>query len=330
MSQHQSKISDNNKILIYINIILIFIVVFLLFAMFYLPIDKHIHKILRDSSEEFKFTNPILDCENFNENDTVVFYKPVADKVEEIKKTYHLSDIALYFRDLNDGPWTGFGENGHFYPASLLKTPIVMALFKYTETNPEILNTKVTLTEADINRDSNQNIIFPDALKKDQTYTFEQIAQSVIKNSDNAGVSLLLKSIPEKYVANVFHAVGAPYQDIGTEVPIRVKEYAGFFRVLFNASYLNREMSEMMLGLLSQSQYKDGLVAGVPEGVVVAHKFGERTIEDVKQLHDCGIVYYPDKPYLICIMTRGQDYLQQQSAIAELSKFIYNEVDKNK
>ncbi|MBP6060950.1 MAG: serine hydrolase [Candidatus Pacebacteria bacterium] len=298
--------------------------------MFYLPIDKHIHKILRDNSEEFKFTNPILDCESYADNDTVVFYKPMAAKVEEVKKTYNLDDVSLYFRDLNDGPWTGFGENGTFYPASLLKVPIVMGLYKDAENNPEILQKEVLLTEQDIARDLNQNIVFPDVLKKDTKYTFSEIAESVIKNSDNAGVSLILKNIPSEYVANVFKAVGVPFQDLTTEVPVRVKEYAGFFRVLFNASYLDREMSERMLELLSKSEYKDGLVAGVPEGVVVAHKFGERTIGKIKQLHDCGIVYYPGKPYLICIMTRGTDYTKEQSAIADLSRFIYQEVDQNK
>ena len=264
------------------------LVVFLLFAMFYMPIDKHIHRILRDNTEGFKFTNPILDCENYTENNTVIFYKPVAAKVAEVKKQYGLKEASLYFRDLNDGPWTGVGENGTFYPASLLKTPIVMGLYKYAETHPEILNKEVLLTEKDVDRDLNQNIIFPDTLKKDTKYTFAEIAESVIKNSDNAGVSLILQNIPADYVANVFKAVGVPFQDLTTEVPVRVKEYAGFFRVLFNASYLNREMSEKLLALLSQSEYKDGLVAGVPDGVVVAHKFGAWLLLCTKTICTCG------------------------------------------
>lgn len=330
MPQQQPKMSDNNKILIFINILLLLVIVCLLFVVFYLPVNKQIHRILRDHTGDFKFTNPILDCEEYSENDSVVFYKTTEKKVAEVGKKYDLTSTSLYFRDLNNGPWTGVGEKELFSPASLLKVPIVMGLYKEAENNPEILEKQVTLTEADINRDTNQNIVFPDALKKGTSYNFSQIAESIIKNSDNAGIGLILQNIPVDYVANVFRAVGVPFQDLNTEMPVRVKEYAGFFRVLFNASYLNREMSEKVLELLSQSAYKDGLVAGVPDGVVVAHKFGERNIEGVKQLHDCGIVYYPGKPYLICIMTRGTDYIKQQSAIADLSRFIYQEVDKNK
>ena len=44
--------------------------------------------------------------------------------------------------------------------------------------------------------------------------------------------------------------------------------------------------------MLSTSDFSDGLVAGVPVGTVVSHKFGERHFvgdADVEQLHDCGI-----------------------------------------
>ncbi|MDO8560151.1 MAG: serine hydrolase [bacterium] len=62
-----------------------------------------------------------------------------------------------------------------------------------------------------------------------------------------------------------------------------VKDYASFFRILYNASYLNREQSERALGLMTKTRFRDGIIAGVPAGRPVAHKFGERTtLEDGK------------------------------------------------
>jgi len=92
-------------------------------------------------------------------------------------------------------------------------------------------------------------------------------------------------------------------------------------------------MSEKALEILSEGGYMNGLRKGVPSEVLVAHKFGERTIDgsiDNIQLHDCGIVYYPTKPYLLCIMTRGDSFINQEKVIAELSSFVYKEIDKIK
>jgi hypothetical protein len=57
---------------------------------------------------------------------------------------------------------------------------------------------------------------------------------------------------------------------------IRVKDYATFFRVLFNSSYLNKKNSEWVLELLSTTEFNSGIVAGLSPDIQVAHKFGER------------------------------------------------------
>ena len=129
------------------------------------------------------------------------------------------------------------------------------------------------------------------------------------------------------------------YADLGLKVPadeaeenfITVKDYAALFRILYNASYLSREMSEKALKLLSEVVYEDGLVAVLPEGIKVAHKFGERAYEEsgVKQFHDCGIIYYPGKPYLLCVMTRGDDFNALQGIVRQVSQTVYQTISLN-
>lgn len=113
---------------------------------------------------------------------------------------------------------------------------------------------------------------------------------------------------------------------------LSVKEYASFFRMLYNASYLSREDSELALQTLSQAKFHGGITGKIPNNVVVAHKFGEREMLDasgntVNQLHDCGIVYYTPYPYLVCIMSRGDtDINTLSNIIQDTSKTIYDEV----
>jgi len=107
-----------------------------------------------------------------------------------------------------------------------------------------------------------------------------------------------------------------------------VLTYAGFFRILYNGTFLSKEMSDKALGVLTGVAFRRGIVAGVGDGVTVAHKFGERSEETgAKQLHDCGIVYYPRHPYLLCVMTKGADFDALAGELSAISRAVYQEID---
>jgi hypothetical protein len=112
--------------------------------------------------------------------------------------------------------------------------------------------------------------------------------------------------------------------------------YASFYRVLFNASYLNRDMSEKALRFLSQASYRDGIISGVPQEIDVVAKYGERVLDDrsagqpvvMKQLHEVGIVYHPRHPYIMGVMVRGSDSSRLQKVMRDISALIFEEVDR--
>lgn len=324
------KISEFKRVNFILNIIFVFIITILsLFLIIKNENNVSKNKIIRENSNNFSLTNPLLDCENIEQSNSLAISSvKINKKVEEIKETYGIKEISLYYRDLNNGPWVGVGEDDTFSPASLLKIPVAMALLKFSEDKPEILNKKIIVLSEDIIYSNNQNIRFKGALEVNKEYSLFQVLESMIQKSDNTAAKIILKNIPEKYIDEVFNYIGVPYKDVRNEVDLKVKDYAAFFRVLFNSSYLSRGMSEKLLNILSKTEYKDGLVAGISDDIVISHKFGERVIGDVYQLHDCGIVYYPNNPYLLCVMTKGDSFYRQQLAIKDLSKFIYLEIDK--
>jgi beta-lactamase class A len=130
------------------------------------------------------------------------------------------------------------------------------------------------------------------------------------------------------------------YTDLGLTPPgdnasytISAKDYSLFFRVLYNATYLNDTDSEKALSILSQVTFASGLVAGLPSGTVVAHKYGEyvngnNDHVDSIELHDCGIIYSKKSPYLLCVMTKGQNLNGLQDVIASISKLVYTDIYK--
>jgi beta-lactamase class A len=167
-----------------------------------------------------------------------------------------------------------------------------------------------------------------------QSYTIEELINRMIIYSDNDAYNDLTKNIDGNEILQTYKDLDVDISQIFINPNgniLTVRDYASFFRILYNASYLNKDMSEKALGLLSQTEYKQGLVAGVPSKIQVAHKFGERIYSDTNevQLHDCGIVYLPKKPYLLCVMTRGQDLNKATQTIKTISQKVFDYINTN-
>jgi beta-lactamase class A len=241
-----------------------------------------------------------------------------------------VTTVSVYFRDLDNGPWFGIGENVEFFPASLMKTPLMMAILKLSETNPAVLDKDVTYvaspTAADDNAEPGQRI------EPGKTYTVRELMRRMMTYSDNRSAEALLGFMDDvghgrNLAIETLDDLGILDADSAANERLTVKEYSSLFRQLYNATYLKREQSQQAMELLADSDFKDGLVAGVPKGTTVAHKFGIwESAETGKQLHDCGIVFHPDTPYLLCVMTRGTDFRKNADVIAAISDTVYREV----
>jgi beta-lactamase class A len=61
----------------------------------------------------------------------------------------------------------------------------------------------------------------------------------------------------------------------------------------------------------------------------VAHKFGEWGNGYEKELHETGIVYIADNPYILTVMTNGRDWNALSGVIAQVSKTVYDHMSQN-
>ena len=285
------------------------------------------------SSSEYRFINPLLACEigdRLSKNYLRNFKSIVQSYTDDAQQSSPTLHISVYYRDLNNGPWFGINEEEKFYPASLLKMPTLIAALKKAETDHSFLEKKIIFGGSELHSIQ----IYPprERLVENQVYSVKELLERMIRFSDNDAATLVAKLL-----GGDAHKT---YTDIGIALPpeggddfMNVKEYSTFFRVLFNAGYLSKPSSELALALLSSTDFTDGLRAGVPDTVPIAHKFGERSAQigekSYAQLHDCGIVYIPEHPYILCIMTRSSKFDELASHITEISRIVYRELTKN-
>jgi beta-lactamase class A len=281
----------------------------------------------------YGFINPLLEC-NVAEgriNKLIYSFKDnLSALVAKETKSGLATDVAVYFRDLNNGPWYGIHEDDEFLPASLLKVPVMMAYYKMAESDPGILSKKIKFDRLRGGEDKIQFVAPTKEIQVGKEYTIEELIEAAIKYSDNQATLLLYENIPPTYIIDLYAVLGVKSDVLwGESGTLSAKSFAAFFRILFNASYLSRNYSEKALELLSEADYKNALAAGVPPGVAVAHKFGESgQVEGEKEFHDCGIIYEPQRPYLLCVMTKGGELANLESVIRDISDLIYKEVSR--
>jgi len=282
----------------------------------------------------YALINPLLECDTARDalaaGELSPFKYKIEQFVEQLKRRAPVSDISVYFREMNNGLSFGIGATGKFTPASLVKVPLMMAYFKAAENDPGLLSRGISY-RGGTDQNAGQTFRPPVTLEPGRSYTVDDLIRAMIVHSDNNAYFLLFGSLDPRVQKRV-------YTDLGLEIPkvrtrddyMSVQEYAAFFRILYNASYLTRDHSEKALQYLSEVDFPYGIVAGVPPNVTVAHKFGERTLGEhgeIKQLHDCGIVYYPNHPYLLCVMSRGASFEYLDDSIREISRIAFEAVD---
>ncbi len=291
-------------------------------------------KVVEIRQGGWNYINPLLECDQAQATIDDSELRPLRKRVEnfvtnDLKKKWG-DEVSVYFRELNDGLYFEIGREKHFYPASLIKVPMLIAVLKQVEANPGLLMKKIVFDDPRLQ--SGQNIEVTERLVLGRSYTVDDLLRRMIQYSDNVSFDLLLtKVVDQRKYDETYTDLGMPPAVVSVKKPVyelSTEQYASCFRFLFNASYLNKRLSEKALEYLTASDFKLGLVAGVPANTVVAHKFGFWQEQGVRLLHDCGIVYYPNHPYLLCVMTSAPDRGIIDPTIGELSHFIYQEIDR--
>lgn len=278
---------------------------------------------IRFNNLSYKFVNPLLAYvipSAEQDPKWADLKRKISETINSVPKE-KLEKVSVFVSGLNQGRWIGINENELYPPASMSKVIIMMIYLRGEQENPGLLDKKMTYTSKDIAVTLN-NLT---SLKVGQSYTISDLIDKMIIDSDNGAEALLFFNADQKFFSGLFSALGIKGFEDGIFY-ISPRQYSLFFRIIYNATFLDADLSEKALNILSQTKYNDGIVAGVPSNIVVAHKFGQYTNpknnHDI-ELHDCGIIYLPQNPYFLCIMTKGEDLEVSSLIIKTISELVY-------
>ena len=257
--------------------------------------------------------------------------KPFQERVNElVKKRVQDGDataVSVYFRDLNSNNWLGIGERDKFSSGSRLKIPLMIAYFKWAESNPLVLRTTLTYT---VHEGTGQNVPVR-AIEPGRSYSVNDLIFRMITNDDAAAYALLRASLPAGRLEKVFKDL-----DVGSEDSLSLHASSAFYRALFNASYLSEEMSEKALRYLYKSTSKEGMTQSIPPNIDIAGTYDERSItspgsdeeQEQYQVDEFGIIYHPSRPFFLGVMVRGSDGDRMNKLLRDIARLVYQEVDR--
>ena len=283
---------------------------------------------VRANPDQYPFINPPLFPKPTKSTDPrlVGLSKAISSYIASTKSDSSVQSVSVYFRDMNDGQWTGVNEDELYAPSSMLKVLAMVAALKLAESDPGILSEKLYYQR---NSENDPTRYEADDGLATGYYSLQTLIDYMIRYSDNdAAVAINSDPNIEASYAQIYGMFGLP-SNTGADPNadyMSPKTFSVIFRSLYNSSIFGWSLSNQMLSLLSQTTFDYGLVAGLPASTTVAHKFGE----NLNQLHDCGIVYYSQDPYFLCVMTHGTDLNALESVISNISKLTWNYISQEK
>lgn len=288
-----------------------------------------------------EFVRTLIDCAPTEAHAPVSKIRTAVDvAVEAALLKGNVQAAAVMFRDLETGRGFTIQPQLRFNPASLLKLPMAMGWMRLATFHSEALDNQLTAKTVAPARESDGELITlhnpqladaPVRLEVGKSYSVLELLGRSIIESDNDAAKLIGEELPGKFVQHVFDRFDLPVVTGDDRRTGGVQSFGRMFISLFNATYNTPEASEHLLRSLSRTRMKSALVAGVPKGTVVAHKFGvdydSARGGSGNELHDCGIIYRPGGPYMLCVMARGAGNQMIAEFIASISTATWRAMD---
>lgn len=303
---------SNKKTLIFLAVIIV-ILAFGNIAAFFYYIPKKINSAA--SGDSYNFLNPARKF--FKPEDLIINFQPLRDYLNN-KYAADLN-VSVYFEYLPTGSNIAINKNAEFYPASLLKVPVAMAVAKKKERGDWKWSNELVLMPAD--KDDRFGTLYKES--SNSKHTIENVVGRSLLDSDNTAHFMLVRNLEIEEIEDVYEHIGLK-DFLSSSGNLSAKRYSVIMRALYNSSYLSEENSQKLLSYLSRSPFKEYIESGLPQGVVFSHKIGIDKDKDV--FLDSGIVHAERRPYLLTVMIKTKDEQRAKEEMKDISENVFNYV----
>ena len=257
-----------------------------------------------------------------------------------IKERHGLEKLGIAFWDSETTLQWAYNADEYFHAASTMKLAVLLGVYRQVARGELTLDAPVHVRNKfrsvvtdhlymlDFDRDAD-----PELYKNlGRTMTVKQLAYAMITTSSNFATNLLVDVVGVPTIQTALAELGID----GVRVVRGVEDQAAFdaginnevtaagllklLRVVAEGRAYGPDASTEMVEIMHGQRLRSGIPAGLPQAARVAHKTGN--IATVH--HDAGIVYLENrKPYVLVILTQFHQETPRGTAVADVSRDIY-------
>lgn len=213
---------------------------------------------------------------------------------------------GFYYKNLITDRVISYREDELFGPASVIKLPILMAVFKMASEGRASLEDRIVVLQEDKMPSCGALNSFTGEPEVD----VRTLCNLMITISDNTATNVLIDYYTMEVLNQVFQEMGLVNTRVNRKLfdkeaskrniqnSITAEEMGYLLEELYFGRFVDQKVSEDILEILSRQQINHKMKEMLPPGTKVAHKTGED--DDIS--NDVGIIY-GDEPCVICFLS---------------------------
>lgn len=239
-------------------------------------------------------------------------------------------EVGLYVRDLEGGWGYGIRADESFFSASVIKVPIMIAVYRKIDEGELSLQDAFPTSAKDWAAGAGWLQWEPPG----EAHTVQDYLWMMMNHSDNVATNALSRAVGgPNYVNEVAESLGAEdtvlYQKVTSERAAVTaldnrstpRDMATLMQKIAAGEAASPESSEKMVELMRKNAHEPWLENGVPEGVEVANKAGWL----YRVYNEVGIVFHQERPYAVAILSKHGPSSSEQAGplLSEISKALW-------
>ena len=223
--------------------------------------------------------------------------------------------------DPSTGETVSMGPDGRFLAASINKLPVLMALYRSAAAGTVDLEDKISMQASDVQAYGTGSLYTKPV---GHTITLRECAGYLIQESDNTAWKMLDRYLGRDYIRSELSAAGARSTEYWIPNTTTPNDVLIMLEKISDPSYTSPDLSDEMLGLMTNTDFEDRLPQLLPPDARVSHKIGSYGAT----FGDAGIVFADgsrstEDAYFIVVMADETGEGTARAAMQEMSLATY-------